>query len=75
MTTEPTVEVSVDNAGDIVSTKKVRKNPIPKKVICSNCGREAFSQSFKAHLDSEKTRTYLCRGKSGCTAPATETKE
>jgi hypothetical protein len=58
-----------DNETQAVATdtaeKKVRKSPKPLKVTCSSCGKEAFSQSFKAVL-TDGVRTYVCRRKGGC---------
>ena len=40
---------------------KIRKSPTPKKVACEKCGAMRFSQSMKATLHEDKTRTYECK--------------
>jgi len=65
---------------EVVETKKARKSPTPVKVVCSLCGREAFSQSFRVEVISAPEgasgpmRKYTCRRKGGCTPSMTEQK-
>ena len=51
--------------------KGEKKATVPVKATCVNCGKEAYSQAFKATVTDGK-RTYACRRKGGC-APTTPT--
>jgi len=60
-----------DPLSEEVPVKKPRKNPTPKKVTCSKCNRERFSQAMKAiiedgnypctNFEGKVPRYYICR--------------